>query len=141
MSDESSWRVHRCPRCHEAFRRREHLTLHTGRRHGGDLDVAEADAFGKALAAEEEQLAVVRVHVKAGFAVLPVFLFFMFAVIALVEMGGTGAGFLLATIPGFVVFSVLVYAMVLSKAQYDRVEAAKRAALGAEKGSGKREEE
>lgn len=92
------------------------------------MDAAEEEAFAAALAEERKQLDHVRVHVKAGFAVLPIFLFFVFSVILVLEFGGTAGGFLLAGVPGFFLFGALVYAMVVSRAQYERVEAAKRAA-------------
>lgn len=113
-----------CRLCADRFVEPDHLGLHLGRTHASHLTTKEQVAFDEALTREEELLGRIRVHVKAGFAVVPIFLFFMFTIIGMIQLTGN-IGFLIVLLPGFAGFGGLVYFMVISRAEYHRIEAEK----------------
>lgn len=103
-----------CPYCGTVFLRRHYLAMHLGKRHAVSLSQAEAEAYHAALDAEETVFVDLRRHVKASLVVLPLILFYFWALVALAQAGGNVAfGFM--PLPGVVGFAALVYYMVWSR--------------------------
>ncbi|MBW3582124.1 MAG: hypothetical protein KY455_03400 [Euryarchaeota archaeon] len=103
-----------CRFCGHKERREEHVVLHIGRAHAGVLDGQEAAAFAAAKKEEEAILHRVSLHVGAALLVLPIVLFYLFLIGALLQ-AGANIGFALMGAPGIVAFCVFGYFLMLSR--------------------------
>lgn len=103
-----------CRLCGHQERREDHLVLHMGRAHDGSLDAEELAAFA---AAKEEEAAVLRrvsLHVGAGLLVLPIVLFYLFLIMAMLQ-ADANIGFALMGAPGIIAFCLFGYFLMLSR--------------------------
>jgi hypothetical protein len=112
-----------CRHCNEVHAKGLERDLHIGRLHADVMDAEEAAAFTAGLEFEDAWFKRFRKHVYSAFATIPVIAIYVLSVALLIEMSGNPA-YPIMMLPGVVMFSVLLYAMMFSRLSLKEQETA-----------------